>query len=360
MLNILDYGVVADGQTDNTRAIQAALDDAGKQRSTVYVPDGRFRTGQLKMHPFTGLAGNPAWGFRDVGGSVLELIDPKASCLIDVSWAAGANINGLSLCGGELGEGAHGVMLDQDSYGDWGGEATLSIERCRIDGFTGCGVYLRRVWCFSIRHCMISHNGGDGVWLRGWDGFVMDNWLTGNSRAGFGAYEENASVTFTANRVEWNHGAGLEIHGGDHYNITGNFFDRSGGPAIDLKDRAGVPASQMTVTGNIFYRNGKPSRCGEQPYDSSQLRCRKARGVVISANVAEVAADDPNSAETDLTSPEFGIVIGELENCIVKDNVLDRGYKRELLVDLGGHSGQVIVKDNIGSPHLGVARPASA
>lgn len=360
MLNILDYGAVGDGKTDNTSAIQSALDDAAKTRSNVYVPDGRFLTGALTMHAFTGLVGDPAWGFRDVGGSVLVLNDPKADCLIDISGTHGVNINGLSLDGQGLGKCAHGVQLNQETYGAWGEEATLSIERCRIDHFTGCGVYLRRVWCFSIRHCMISHNGGDGIWLRGWDGFVMDNWLTGNKHAGFGAYEENASVTFTANRVEWNFGAGIEICGGDHYNITGNFFDRSGGPAIDIKDRDGVPASQITVTGNIMYRNGKPARCGDQPYDSSQLRCRQARGVVISGNVAEVSADDPNSTERDETSPDYGLVIGELENCIVKDNVLDRGFKEELLVDLGGHRGSVVIKDNIGSVHPGIAQTASA
>lgn len=360
MLNILDFGAVGDGKTDNTKAIQAALDKAAQSRGSVYVPDGHYMTGPLRMSPFTSLVGNPAWGFRDVGGSILELNDPQGDCLINISRATGVTINGLSLNGGELGKNAHGIMLNQDDYGSWGEEATICVERCRVDSFTGCGLYFKRIWCFSVRHCMISHNGGDGIWLRGWDGFVMDNWLTGNMRAGFGAYEENASVTFTANRVEWNYGAGLEIHGGDHYNITGNFFDRSGGPAIDIKDRDGVHASQITMTGNIFYRNGKPARCGDQPYDSSHVRIRKARGLVMTSNVGEVAADDPNSSESDLTSPDYGVVIGELENSIVKDNIFDRGFKKELIVDLGGHRGSVLVKDNIGSQHTGATRAASA
>ncbi|WP_309396056.1 right-handed parallel beta-helix repeat-containing protein [Cerasicoccus maritimus] len=360
MLNILDFGAVGDGKTDNTRAIQAALDKAGESRTTVYVPDGRFCTGALRMRPFTGLVGNPAWGFRDVGGSILELIDPKANCLIDISHAGGININGLSLNGGELGEGVHGIKLEQPDYGGYGQEATICIERCRVDGFTGHGLFFKRIWCFSVRHCMISHNRGDGIWLRGWDGFIMDNWLTGNGKAGFGAYEENASVTFTANRIEWNYGPGMTIEGGDHYNITGNFFDRSGGPAIDIKDRDGVPSSQLTLTGNIFYRNGKPSRCGNLPYDSSHLRIIKSRGIVISSNVAEVSADDPNSESRDASSPDYGLVIGELESAIIKDNVFDRGYKKELLVDLGKHGTNVVLKDNIGCIHPGICKAATA
>lgn len=353
MLNILDFGAVPDGSTDNTACIQAALDEGGKRRSTVFVPDGHYLTSTLRIPSHSGLVGNPAWGFRDHGGSILELNDPTAECLIDISQTTGPTLVGLSLSGKLLGEEIHGVALNHEEFAGYGGETTARIESCRIDSFTGHGVYLNRAWCFSIRHCMITNNRGDGIWLRGWDGFILDNWLTGNGRAGFGAYEENASVTVTANRFEWNHGAGIEIHGGDHYSITGNFFDRHGGPGIDLTDRRGVAASQISVVGNILYRNGKPERCGNQPYDSSHLRCRNVTGIVISGNVCEAARDDPNSNSSDGYSPEWGIVIGELENAIIKDNVLHQGYLKQLLVDLGNHRGEVIVKDNIGSRHVG-------
>ncbi|WPJ95171.1 right-handed parallel beta-helix repeat-containing protein [Coraliomargarita algicola] len=358
MINILDYGAVGDGKTDNTAAIQQALDAAGELRCSVLIPEGRYRTSRLRVPSYCGIVGHPSWGFRDVGGSVLELNDAQASCLLDVSDTSGVNLDGLSLEGHRGGDGVHGIALDQEDYGANGAENSLTIERCRVNGFSGNGVYLHRAWCFSIRHCMISHCGGDGVWLRGWDGFIMDNWLTGNERAGFGAYEENASVTFTANRLEWNFTAGIEIHGGDHYNITGNFFDRHGGPAIELMDRSGVPASQITVTGNILYRNGKPQRCGDQPYDSSHIRCMNAEGVVISSNVCEVSEDDPKSTESDGNSPEWGIVIGGLNDVIIKDNILHKGFKDQLMVDLGGHKGTVIIKDNIGSAF--VESPVSA
>jgi len=78
-------------------------------------------------------------------------------------------------------------------------------------------------------------NRGDGLSLRRWDGFILDNWLSGNSRAGFAARSENASATFTANRVEWNHEENMVIVGGDGYQITGNFFDRAGTLGIALR-----------------------------------------------------------------------------------------------------------------------------
>ena len=352
MINILDFGAVPDGKTDNTSMIQAALDSAAEAKASVFVPEGRFLTSTLTIPSFCGLVGKPTWGYRASGGSVLELNDPEASCLIDVGDSFGVTIEGLSLDGGNLGEEVHGISLDRDVFGGHGEESTLLVDGCRVDSFSGCGIYLNRAWCFSIRHSMVSHCGGDGIWLRGWDGFILDNWLSGNGRAGFGAYEENASVTFTANRVEWNHTGGIEVHGGDHYNINSNFFDRHGGPAIELTDRDGIPCSQMTVNANILYRNGKPERCGSGTYDSSHIRCRNAEGVVITSNVCQAHKDDPNSPIIDGSSPDWGIVVEGLENVIIRDNILHRGYKKDLLVDLGGHRGPVLIRDNLGSVYV--------
>ena len=123
--------------------------------------------------------------------------------------AIGATIEGLCLDGDHLGEGIDGVLVDKPDYGKE--EDAWRIERCRIARFSGDGVHLGRIWCFSIRHCMICFNKGNGLRVRGWDGFVLDNWLCGNRSAGYGAYDENASITMTGNRIEWNATAGIEI-----------------------------------------------------------------------------------------------------------------------------------------------------
>src|SRR5262249_11957819 len=159
------------------------------------------------------------------------------------------------------------------SYGER--EDTFRIDRSRIADFTGDGVRLVRAWCFSIRHCMIGNNAGDGVWLKGWDGFLLDNWFSGNRGAGFAAREENASCTFTGNRIEWNR-EGIEIVGGDSYNITGNFFDRAGTCGLFLRRGAEGPCEQITVTGNFIRRSGKSAVSDRQ--DSAQVRLDGCRG----------------------------------------------------------------------------------
>lgn len=48
--NIIDYGAIADGTTNNTKAIQAAIDAASKAKGgKVFFPKGRFLTGSIEM-----------------------------------------------------------------------------------------------------------------------------------------------------------------------------------------------------------------------------------------------------------------------------------------------------------------------
>ena len=355
MLNVIDFGAKGDGLQDDTKAFQSAIDRAAELRVTVQVPDGVYSISTLHMKPHTGLIGNPAWSFRENGGSILRLNDPHAPCLINLSKGLGATLHGLCLDGVDwMGDTVHGIMVDLPGYGGDGAELTPRIERCRINDFSGNGIHLHRIWCFSIRHNMISHNQGDGIWLQGWDGFILDNWITGNGKAGVGAYEENASITFTANRVEWNHGAGILIQGGDNYNITGNCFDRQGGPAIDIKDRNGIPASQLAITGNICRGSGKPERCSATPYNSSHIRCHHVNGMVLSSNVCQTGQDhEPTSSQCNV-SPTYGIVLKHIQQSIIKDNALNHGATKELLVHLGDHGNGVIIKDNTGClSHIG-------
>lgn len=63
---------------------------------------------------------------------------------------------------------------------------------------------LSMAWVFTIRNSMIAFNAGDGVTVTGWDGFVYDNWFSGNGGFGFAGRAPNASITMVGNRVEWN------------------------------------------------------------------------------------------------------------------------------------------------------------
>ena len=340
-MSVREFGATGDGKTDDTKAIQRALDAAGEVRGVVFVPPGVFLCADLRMRPNTALLGVPSWDYHGPGGTALRLSNGAAKCLLNIGEAAGVTIDGLGFDGAGLGKGVHGIFLDKPDYGKH--EDAFRIERCQVARFTGDGVNLAHAWCFSVRQSMLAYNRGDGLSLRGWDGFLSDNWFSGNQRAGFGARDENASVTFTANRVEWNGQENMLITGSDGYQITGNFFDRAGTCALALRN-GHRSCFQITITGNFFKRSGKLADAASQ--DSSHILIEGAKGVTCVGNNFEAGRDDDGRG---VWSPSYGIVCKNLQNCVIANNVLDGAALRQLVVDQGGHGEGVVLKDNPGS-----------
>ena len=336
------FGAKGDGKTDDSTALQRALDAAGESGGAVFVPSGVYLCADLKMRANTALLGAPTWDYHVPGGTALRLAHAGAKCLLDITEAPGATIDGLGFDGSNLGQGVHGIFLNKPDYGKH--EDAFRIERCQVARFTGDGVNLTRAWCFSVRHNMLAYNRGDGLRLRGWDGFLEDNWFSGNDRAGFAARDENASVTFTANRVEWNGEENVLICGGDGYQLTGNFIDRAGTCGIALRRHGSGPCNQMALTGNFLKRSGKNAESAS--HDSCQLLLDGAEGVTFVGNNLQAGRDDGGQGTW---SPAFGIVYRRLRNCVISHNVLHNGALRQLILDEGGHGEGVLLTDNPGS-----------
>lgn len=339
-LDARQFGAKGDGKTDDTPAIQKAIDAAAEQNGSVFLPPATYACAELRLRPNVALTGVPGWDYHRGGGSVLKLIDPKAASLVNITGAHGATLDGLSLEGGNLGAGIHGILLGKPDYGKQ--EDSFRIERCQVLRFSGDGVHLAHVWCFSIRHSMIAYSKGDGIHCIGWDGFLIDNWFSGNGRAGFAGRAPGASITLTANRIEWNRDAGILVVEGGHFNITGNYIDRSGTAGIHLVE--GGKCRQMAITGNLIYRSGKHAELNTP--ESSHIRVEGAQGIAILGNTMNVGRDDGGKG---IYSPSYGIVCKSLTNCVISGNVLHDGCLGELIVDKGGHGQGVILKDNPGS-----------
>lgn len=354
MCTIRDFGAVGDGKTDDTAAIQSALNAAAETNGTVFVPEGTYCCSEIKLPPHTGLVGNATWGYRgDKSGSVLKLNRDDATCLINITGAIGSTLNGLLLQGGNLGKGIHGILLSRDPNRKE--EETQRIERCQVTHFSGDGIRLETAWCFSLRGCHSAFNHGDGLSLGGYDGFILDNWFSGNQGAGIASRGGSASITVTGNRIEWNRDGGILLRGASYYNITGNYIDRSGNAGIImLPGEAENPADAfpcvcMTVTGNVIYRSGKPEWTdATDPNASAHIRMERAHGVTCIGNTMCVGQDDGGGRN----SPASSMVLRNLKNCIVKDNVMHIGSLKELVRDLGEHEEGVIIKDNVGSLYV--------
>jgi Pectate lyase superfamily protein len=347
LLDARHLGAAGDGKADDTVALQRAIDAAAAKSGGVFLPPGVYLSRELHVRPGIALIGVPGWNYSFGGGSVLRLADASSPGLLNLTDARGATVEGLSLDGRELGQNIHGIFTARTAFGPH--EDGFRIERSQVARFSGDGIHLDHAWCFSVRHCEMMANRGDGLSLRGWDGFILDNWLSGNGRAGFAARSENASVTFTANRVEWNHDENMVIVGGDGYQITGNFFDRAGTVGIALRQNPQSeswnkgPCTQVTISGNFVKRSGKFANAGT--HDSAQILLEGSTGVTCTGNVLQSGQDDGHKG---IWSPSEGIVYSGLADCVIANNVLHNGALRRLIVDLGGHGDGVVVRDNPG------------
>jgi polygalacturonase len=341
------FGATGDGKTDDTAALQRAIDAAAPTSGGVFLSPATYLTRELHVRPGIALVGIPAWNYSSGGGTVLRLADASSPGLLNLTDARGATLDGLALDGRNIGSNIHGIFTARTAYGPH--EDGFRIDRCQVAHFSGDGISLSHAWCFSVRHCEMMANHGDGLSLRGWDGFILDNWLSGNGRAGFAARNENASVTFTANRIEWNREENFVVMGGDGYQITGNFFDRAGTVGIALRRNPQSeswnkgPCTQFSITGNFVKRSGKVADAGT--HNSAQIVLEGATGVTCTGNVLQSGRDDGDQG---VWSPSEGIVYQGLENCVIANNTLHNGALRQLMVDLGGHGDGVVVKDNPG------------
>ena len=339
---ITDFGAAGDGITDCTKAIQRALDEASVCMGKVIVPPGKYKVGHLKMHgQGVSLNGSSAWSYRSDGSSVFVLNDASADSMIDITGAFGCSIKGMCFDGNNLGDNIHGVKLYWDKYNGGSEEDTPTIDDCRIGNFSGDGVHLEHVWCFRVRHSMLHNNGGNGLFVDGWDGFVLDNWFSYNEGFGLKGGNVVASITATGNRVEWNYSGGFGIPFGDSYNFTGNFFDRSFGPAIELGGEKGV--SLVAITGNVFRRSGAYVDDKSETDKCCHIKLVNCSDLTLTGNTMRVGKNDGGGG---VLSPDYGMIIDRCNACIVKNNTMANGALKNLLIEKDNK--ECIIDENIG------------
>ena len=349
VFDITDFGAVGDGSFDCTKSVQAALDAAAVCSGKVVVPPGTYMVGGLKMRgKGVSLEGSPAWSFRNDGASVFRLNSQTADCMLDISGASGCTVKGICMNGASLGENIHGIKLYWERSNGGGQEDTPTIDDCRIGNFSGDGLHFEHAWCFSVRHSMIYGNKGAGLFISGWDAFIIDNWLTSNKQGGIRSGGYVASITATGNRVEWNRTGGFIIERGDSFNFTGNFFDRTFGPALELGSN-GMGVNLATVTGNVFRRGGAYDKEPfENPEKSSHMILDGCTGCVFTGNTMKVGAGDGGTSPV---SPDYGVIIRNCKNIIFKDNAMYNGSLKNNLI--AENNEDCIIESNIGCLYTG-------
>ncbi len=367
VFNVCDFGAVGDGVTDSTAAIQQAIDKAGEVKGAVVVPPGTYLSGTLYLRPSVCLMGYSGWGYRETGGSVIKLRDGDAVCLVDMSGAFGARIRDIQLLGNHCaGENVHGVYikwenqesrLHDDPVREDNAlpekcqigfrEDSVTIENCYVKNFSGDAVHLERIWAFTIKSSMFVANKGNAIYINGWDGWITDCIMHTNHGAGIYTDVTCAAVTITGNRVEWNRRGGFNLVNSNLLNITGNYFDRSYGPAIKLIGER-TPCHNIAATGNIFNRSGKSTEefpVGE--YEKCHLYFDNCYNLAFTGNTFISGKDD--FGEEGGYGPDYSIICKRLSSCVISGNTMQGGHIKKSIVDLGEHIGENVINDNAGA-----------
>lgn len=241
--DVRDFGAVGDGVSDDTAAIQAAI-DAG---ACVRIPAGTYRVGRLSLRSHVSIVGDGAASVLQGSPGTTMLHALSASPAVPIE---NVELRGLRLSGAvtRAGFSEHVHLLAV------AGVRNLLVERVQFVGFQGDGLYLganldnsRHNAAVRVLDCLfdgvnkdnrncISVIDGDGVIVRG----CVFRRSSRRDMPGFIDVEPNDPANVVRN-----------------IQITGNHFEDTDGAIgaisfVVLKPRLKVPPETFVVSHNTF------------------------------------------------------------------------------------------------------------
>lgn len=261
-----DYGARGDGVTDDTAAIQAAIDAAFTAGGgVVYLPEGVYRvsgegTGSgncLTMHSQVDLIGD------GMGSTVLKLVDGSDLPLMGMIGSPagevlqGVGISDLSLDGnrGNSSGVVNGWHLAANPAGV---SSNMSLERVEIRDVSGSGFRVDgQTSDLLIKESVARGNGLDGFASTDADhSHFTDNQASGNEGNGFALDTSHSALTFTNNDAFANGGNGVLVEGDlgtlpdSPLLILGGELQDNGQAGIALQQTSEVRLEGALIAGN--------------------------------------------------------------------------------------------------------------
>jgi parallel beta-helix repeat protein len=355
-LNVRDFGARGDGTTDDTAAIQRAV-DAAPAHGTVYVPDGVYMIDAAEPSGdwWRGVALKSDLTFLMADGATLRTI-PNASDISAVLVVDSAS--NVVIAGGTL-EG------DRDSHRGTEGETgmgvavvsstSVSILRTTARNFWGDGFYIAmyaEAWSrdITVCGCLSDNNRRQGLSVTGADGVLIQNstfsrshgtapeygidlepnpervvknvriqgcQLLENRGAGIGLAERSLSNTITGSTFRGN-GNGITMIRTELNLIENNLIDQNFGEGIWL-----LESHRNTFSGNTVSANGL-----EHSGWHNNIRLDSSNANTLSGNTCR--------AGMQAIKPAWGIALDEqCHDNIVRDNDLRDGGELGPLSDDG-------------------------
>jgi Pectate lyase superfamily protein len=239
VVNVKDKGAKGDGKTDDTAAIQAAIDLVAGTGGTVLVPDGIY---------MIDAAGKPRLSLKDdmtlklVNGATLKAIpnSQKKYSILTISGVANVAVIGGTLEGerdqhkGKGGEWGMGINIEH-------GAEHITIAGVTAKKMWGDGFYVRSGSDVTFCRVTADSNRRQGMSIISADGLVVMNSVFKNTRgtrpgAGIDFEPNDGDQTITNVRIE-----------------NSKFIDNAG-PGILIAGKKGAVA-KVELTRNMFKGN---------------------------------------------------------------------------------------------------------
>jgi parallel beta-helix repeat protein len=269
LVSVLEFGAKGDGNTDDTAAIQSAIDHANEIGAGVFFPSAMYRVSQLTLRSGTILRGVSSGTYPDnnaiSGASILaRLANTNKHLLLAPDGANYCRISNLAIDGNKNNNSkGYGLCVADGASGQ---ESQLVVDLCYFHDNPDSNVYLgKNRRANSVTNGVFNYSlNGDGITVAGSDNTITGNICGSNARAGIclgTTATQNWGAASPSNAAYIAHVSNNDIYGNlvgiavANYSagcmIAGNGIDRHKYQGITVYSGA----SNAVVT-NTFHSNG--------------------------------------------------------------------------------------------------------
>ena len=298
-ISVFSFGAKGDDKTDDTKAIQAAIDQGFKTGAVVFFPDANYRVSQLVLRTGSVLQGVSSGTYPDnntiSGSSVLvRIANTNKHLLLAPDGANYCRIRDLAIDGNKNNNSKGCGLYIAD--GAKGQESQIFVDRCYFHTNPESNVYLgRNRRANTVQNSVFNYSlTGDGITVAGSDNTLLGNIIGSNARAGiclgttatqnWGAASpaNSAAIAHVTNNDIYNNLVGIAVaNGSSGCMVAGNGIDRNKYQGITVYSGA----SNALVT-NSLHSNGTSKNNGYAHID-------------VGSGVKEVCISNNNSTPQD-------------------------------------------------------------
>jgi hypothetical protein len=254
LVSVKDYGAVGDGSTDDTEAIQAAIDNSQTipgREGAVFFPTGVYRiVDTLKIENMNNISliGMRAAIFQDNAAKDILLVKNASRCAVkDIYFSANNSHT------------ARGIVADSAPW--------LMLENVQVYWVGSHCLWATNSWWLSVRECKFGAPADSGYCVHHENDMNNVMYLhtriaaTGDGRSGSGLFHKDGSVvTFISCDFSGNDIA-ADIYAGNNITFTNCYFE-SNSNGIKWGDDTNATWPQCGLVDNCYFTNRETARSG--------------------------------------------------------------------------------------------------